>query len=104
MRKNILSLLFIALLTSNVYAADLEGEIKDPAVTEQPEFIITLTPPKASPVPKEITSSSPNGQYSFEKINNGKYLFEILYGDEVIYREVIEVKGDGKKDVTLTRE
>ncbi len=104
MNKNILCLLFIALLTSNAYAAILEGVIQDPSVQEQPKFVVTLTPPKDTNLPKEVSLTSPDGKYRLEDIKIGDYLFEISYGTEVIYSEVMTIKGDEQKDVTLQQE
>ncbi|MCI5158595.1 MAG: carboxypeptidase regulatory-like domain-containing protein [Candidatus Electrothrix sp. AUS1_2] len=104
MRKYFFHLLFIVLSASTVCAASLEGLVKDPAAASQPEFVVTLTPPKESSVPEQVTSTSSSGKYHLDDISPGRYMFEISYRAKVIYREVITVQGDDTKDVTLQRQ
>ncbi|WP_446008494.1 carboxypeptidase-like regulatory domain-containing protein [Candidatus Electrothrix sp.] len=104
MNKYLFSLLVIVLSASTVSAASLEGTVRDPSTALQPEFVVTLTPPKKSNKPKEVTSTSSTGNYLLDNIDKGKYMFEVSYGTEVIYRKVIEVQGDDTKDVTLQRQ
>ena len=110
MNKYLSPLLIIALSVSSassastVCAADLKGAVKVPAAASQPEFVVTLTPPRDSNAPKQVTSTSSSGNYHLGDISPGRYMFEVSSGTEVIYREVIEVQGDDKKDVTLQRQ
>lgn len=103
MSNYLFSLLVIILSAVPVNAASLEGKIDDPSTASQPEFVVTLTPPKNSTKPKQVTSTSPTGEYRLNDIDEGRYLFEVAYGTKVIYRKVIEVKGDDTKNVTLKR-
>ena len=104
MNKYLFPLLAIALTTSTVCAADLKGVVKDPTAASQPEFVVTLTPPRNSNVPKQVTSTSSSGSYHLGDIKPGRYMFEVSSGTKVIYREVIEVQGDKKKNVELKRQ
>jgi hypothetical protein len=104
MNKYLSPLLVIALSASTVCAADLKGVVKDPAAASQPEFVVTLTPPRDSNAPKQVTSTSSSGNYHLGDINPGRYMFEVSSGTKVIYREVIEIKGNDEKNVTLKRQ
>lgn len=104
MSNYLFALSVIILSAASVNAASLEGKIDDPVTASQPEFVITLTPPKDSKKPKQVTSTSLTGEYRLHDIDEGRYLFEVSYGTKVIYRKVLEVKGDDTKDVTLQRQ
>lgn len=104
MNKYLFPVLVIALSASTVCAAELEGVVKDPAAASQTEFVVTLTPPRDSDAPKQVTSTSSSGEYHLGDISPGRYMFEVSDDTKVIYREVIEVQGDDTKDVTLQRQ
>ena len=103
MSTYLFSLLLIIVAATPAWTANLEGLIRDAAAATQPVFVVSLTPPSDSSAPKHLTSTSPAGNYALKDISAGRYLFEVRYGEAVIFREVIEVNGQDKKDVTLER-
>ena len=104
MNKYLFPLLAIALTTSTVCAADLKGVVKDPTAASQPKYVVTLTPPRASNMPKQVTSTSSSGEYHLGNISSGRYLLEVSDDTKILHREVIEVQGDEKKNVELKRQ
>jgi len=77
--------------------SDLGGQIKDQLGAVVVGAKITLTSQKD----KKITTTDDNGQYSFKRISNGKYVLQVEKAGFALYETAIEINSFKNLDVIL---
>lgn len=106
----VVAILFVASLsaaqeaTVKVSLGNLSGRISE-FVSKQgiPDMTVKLIPSREGKEPERVTTTGSDGVYRFSKIREGKYLVELYRGVTLLYREVVEVKNDVRKDFTLKK-
>jgi hypothetical protein len=107
--KRVLLLVFMSLwlLTlQNVHAAGmaLEGRVYEAAGQKGiPALTLKLIPPRDLRGVEKITTTDDRGSFHFSALDRGRYLLEIYQGVMLLYREVINVDRDTRKDIELRR-
>jgi hypothetical protein len=96
--------LFFLVIASYVYAARLDGRVYE-ITTERgiPALTVKLIPPKATKRPERITSTNYQGNFQFSGIQTGRYLIEVYQGLTILYRDMIEITHDMRKDIPLRK-
>jgi hypothetical protein len=106
MRTFKLLILFLLFLTiaSYAYAARLDGRVFE-TTTERgiPALTVKLIPPKAAKRPEKITSTNYQGNFRFSGVPTGRYLIEVYQGVTILYRDIIEITRDMRKDIPLRK-
>ena len=78
------------------------GHIKS-KVTTSPQFSIKLYPPKRTDKAILVTATDDSGNFQFT-LSAGSYLFEIYLGTDLVYQDIIELKGSMCCEIDLTED
>jgi hypothetical protein len=99
----ILAVLFYSLWISNmVFPDSLEGKVVNKNKTPVPGLTLYLLHTSTGRSEPRITDD--NGIFYFEKvpIANSSYYLEIYWGKDIVYRNMVRIKGNVKlKDIVL---
>ncbi|MEW6086956.1 MAG: hypothetical protein AB1498_01460 [bacterium] len=96
--------LILVLLSVSVYAAELNGRVRENTKKEGiPGLVVKLKPPKASQKPEKITKTGKNGEFVIKDLDTGKYMLEVYEATTIIYREVLELNSDTTKEIELEK-
>lgn len=68
-----------------------------------PALTVNLIPPRDLRGVEKITTTDDRGRFSFSALDRGRYLLEVYQGVMLLYREVIAVDRDTRKDIELMR-
>lgn len=68
-----------------------------------PDLTVKLVPPKDAKEPEKVTTTDWNGVFRFPKLREGKYLLAVHQGVTILYRDVVDVKQNLQKDISLKR-
>lgn len=66
-----------------------------------PGLTVRLTPPRLSRKPEQITMTDADGAFSFQNIERGAYLIEVLQALQPLYRQPLELKNNLQLDIEL---
>ncbi len=90
----------------NVSAAGLtlDGQVRE-AVGRKgiPALAVKLIPPRELRGVERITSTDGEGRFRFANLDRGRYLLEVYQGVRLLYREVISLDRDLRKDIELRK-
>ena len=96
----------IALLAAPVLAQGLtlRGTVRDGSTQVGVQGLsVRLTPPRESQQPDIVTTTDQGGVFVLRDIATGRYVFEVVQGPTVVYRETVDLSADATKDVELRR-
>ncbi len=82
----------------------LDGRVHE--VTGQrgiPALAVKLIPPRDRRGVERVTSTDEGGRFHFDNLDGGRYLLEVYQGVMLLYREVINLDRDMRKDIELRR-
>ena len=82
----------------------LDGRVHE--VTGQrgiPALAVKLIPPRDRRGVERVTSTDEGGRFHFDNLDGGRYLLEVYQGVMLLYREVISLDRDTRKDIELRR-
>ncbi len=68
-----------------------------------PDLTVKLIPPKGINEPEKVTTTDRNGAFRFSKLREGKYLLAVYQGVTILYRDLITIKQNMRKDIFLKR-
>ncbi len=60
-----------------------------------------LIPPRALSKPEIITTTNDPGEFLFTNVDRGRYLIEVYQGITILYRGVVEISQDTRKEIPL---
>ena len=90
----------------NVSAGELALDGRVHEATGQkgiPALAVKLIPPRDLRGVERVTSTDEEGRFRFDNLAGGKYLLEVYQGVMLLYREVITLDRDMRKDIQLRR-
>ncbi len=99
-----LSWWFLALPCVCAEGMSLDGRVHE--ITGQrgiPALAVKLIPPRDRHGVERVTSTDEGGKFHFENLDGGRYLLEVYQGVMLLYREVITLDRDTRKDIELRR-
>jgi hypothetical protein len=82
-------------LTGRIYEAVTQAGIAD--------LTVKLIPPRDLKKPEKVTTTDEGGKFRFADLSGDKYLLEVYEGLTLLYREVVEVKQNTPKEITLKK-
>jgi len=97
---------FWLLTLQNVHAGGmaLDGRVYEEAGRKGiPALTVKLIPPRDLRGVEKITTTDDRGGFRFSALDGGRYLLEVYQGVLLLYREVIAVDRDTRKDIELRR-
>ncbi len=106
MRKLIYPFIMFFVCSSTIsFAQDrFEGKVVTPETEKTPQVVIKMTPPRTKQSPQQITISDDEGNFQFNKIEQGRYLMEVYHNNELIRREVVDTHETKEKEIELVPE
>jgi hypothetical protein len=66
-----------------------------------PGLTVRLAPPRRSHKPEQITMTDADGAFSFQGVERGAYLIEVLQALQPLYRQPFELKNNLDLDIEL---
>ena len=107
MKKKTLFFTFVflfAMMASNVIAETLEGRVYESTTGQGiSALMVKLIPPRNLQKSEKITSTNEQGEFRFPNIERGRYLIEVYQGVTILYRDVVEVTQDMRKEIPLRK-
>lgn len=67
------------------------------------DLTVKLRPPTSSGGPERVTFTDGKGAFRFQKVDPGRYLFEVYQGVTLLYRKVLALSKDTREEVKLRR-
>lgn len=99
-----LSCFLVTLPNVHAGAVLLDGRVYEAAGQKGiPALAVKLIPPRALHGVERITSTDDGGRFRFGNLDGGRYLLEVYQGVTLLYREVISLDRNMRKDIALRR-
>ena len=99
-------LLYTFIALSFVYGEELRLDGRVYEATNKKSIAaltVKLIPPKSVRKSEKVVSTDEKGEFHFTNIDQGKYLIEVYQGITILYRNMMEINQNTRKDIALRR-